>query len=133
LQYIFFDAAVYVFRCCTTYFYDVSIYILILHYIVFFHMFTTLNLKCFVLFLGQGRGGEQRIGVRWTQFHSILFRSDYTRERERLLDATLALDIWTLGCLYCVLLLLQSMLHKCIVFNFHSSFLLNPISSSIRT
>jgi hypothetical protein len=51
-------------------------------------MFAILHLKCFVLFgtgavreggcVGEqdGRGGEQRTGVRWTQFHSILFRSD---------------------------------------------------------
>ena len=31
---------------------------------------------------GQERGEEQRTGARWTQFYSILFRSDFYSRRE---------------------------------------------------
>jgi hypothetical protein len=60
---MFFDVAVYIFRCCTTYFCDVALH-------SFFHMFTLLHLKCFVIF-GTGSGGGTRCvgkrdrGARW--------------------------------------------------------------------
>jgi len=72
LQYIFFDVAVHVFQCFNTFFLRYcNNYNPMLHHIVFSYIFTILQLKCFMYFFGQERGGgtscvrDLGIGVRW--------------------------------------------------------------------